>query len=127
MSVVDHPVWRDRMPTREALMLSALLDHPWLLSECREKVESLRFTHPDAAGLCFAMERAPADTIESPESLLDRLKGYKGAHRIATQVRAIVTPAAIWGGSPTSSRADVRTTFAQLASGFQVRVRGGVR
>lgn len=123
MNLAVHPASRDFMPMREALILSALLDHPWLAVECRQRVESLRFTHPDAAGLCCAIERAPAETIETPEALLTSLKGYPGAHRIVGQVRAIVTPAGRWGADAEASKDEVRAMFRQLAAGDPVQIR----
>jgi DNA primase len=63
------------VPAREALILMALVNHPWLLMGHAEEVAAIDFQHPDAdrlrrALLAFAIGEAPADGEEMRERLV---------------------------------------------------------
>ena len=52
---------RSALPPREALILFALLNHPWLLENHAEELAELEFLHPDADRLRRAILEAVAD------------------------------------------------------------------
>ena len=52
---------RSALPPREALILFALINHPWLLENHAEELAELEFHHPDADRLRRAILEAVAD------------------------------------------------------------------
>jgi DNA primase len=51
------------LPTREALILKALVNHPWLIEEHAEQIAAIEFTAPALIGLKDALLAALAEEI----------------------------------------------------------------
>ena len=51
LTAARHRGFRSAMPPREALILQAVLNHPWLLHDHLEEFAELEFRHPDAEQL----------------------------------------------------------------------------
>lgn len=104
------------MPRREALILQAALNHPWLLHDHLEELSRLEFRHAGAERLKGALidiaahaeaEDAAAVRVELEAQglgpLLERLSG------------AITTPA-VWGAGSDAAPDDVLVTWTQLVA-----------
>src|SRR6185312_2324823 len=90
-----HRGHRTSVPRREALILQAALNHPWLLHDHLEELSRLEFRHADA-------ERLKAE-LESRD--LGDVVGRIGA--------AITTPS-VWGARDDAAPDDVLVTWSQL-------------
>ncbi|MFN3744627.1 MAG: DNA primase [Hyphomicrobiaceae bacterium] len=78
------------LPAREALILKALINHPWLIEEHAEQIAALEFTAPALVGLKDAIlaalaEEIPLDTV----SLRNHLSAVGLSHVVALVERAI--------------------------------------
>jgi DNA primase len=85
---------RSALPPREALILLALTNHPWLLEHHAEEFSRVEFDHPDAdqlrrAVLDISAEHAPA----SPEELRKALEKRELGALLAHMERAVTHPA----------------------------------
>ena len=66
---------RSALPAREALILLALVNHPWLLESHSEDVSALEFQHPDADQLRRAILDAGADQgLSGPDDVRNVLE-----------------------------------------------------
>ena len=78
------------LPPREALLMGALLNHPWLLESCWEEIDKLKLTAPSLdrlrkALLDLAAEGIPLDPLRVRSHLTS--KGHEGA--VAALDRAV--------------------------------------
>ena len=78
------------LPVREALILKALVNHPWLIEEHAEQIATLEFTTPalvelKAAILAALAEEIPLDSV----GLHNHLSGTGLSHVVALVERAI--------------------------------------
>ena len=78
------------LPAREALILKALVNHPWLIEEHAEQIATLEFTAPalvelKAAILAALAEEIPLDSV----GLHNHLSGTGLSHVVALVERAI--------------------------------------
>jgi DNA primase len=80
----------DAIPAREALILKALVNHPWLIEEHAERIAAMEFTAPALIGLKDAIlaalaEEIPLDTV----SLRNHFSAVGLSHVVALVERAI--------------------------------------
>ncbi len=111
-----HRGHRTAVPKREALILQAALNYPWLLHDHLEELASLEFTHADAERLKGALidiaahSAAPdAETIKAElirRNLGDTMERVAGA----------ITTASVWGARPDAAPEDVLITWQQLVA-----------
>lgn len=109
-----HRGHRSVIPRREALILQAALNHPWLLHDHLEELASLEFRHPDAERLKGALIDvvAGADAMEA-DALRTELEG-RGLGAILARVAGAITTGSVWGAGPEAAADDVLVTWAQL-------------
>jgi DNA primase len=105
---------RAAMPIREALILTALLNHPWLMDGKEEEIAALELRHPQAEALKSALLDQHAHGIEPDEDTYTRALIVAGHDELVRHVRAIVTSQAVWGAMPGAAGDDVKVTFGQL-------------
>ena len=105
------------VPRREALILLAALNHPWLLHDHLEELASLEFRHADAERLKAALidiaahNSAHAAALD-PEALKAELAARDFAAVMDRIAGAITTPA-VWGSAPGGC---ARRCFGDLAA-----------
>jgi len=125
-----HRGHRAAIPRREALILQAALNHPWLLHDRLEELAETDFRHADIIKLKAALidvlalrfgQDAPADAGEPAarepdadrEALIAELTRRGFAGLLARIERTITTPS-VWGAQPQAAAADVLLTWRQL-------------
>lgn len=111
---------RSAISRREALILEALINHPWLLHDHLEEVAALELAHPEAnklrAGIIAAFandHHHSPDTEEQAEKMRADLEA-RGLGEILQRVERAITTAAVWGTKPGAAREDVLATWQQL-------------
>jgi DNA primase len=108
--------YRTALPAREALILLAVVNHPWLLESRAEELSELEFLHPDADRLRRALLDAGAGhAIAGPETLRQALAGGN-IENILLRVEAAVTHAADWPVRPDTAAEDVQQWWAQVVT-----------
>ncbi len=127
-----HRGHRAAIPRREALILQAALNHPWLLHDRLEELAETEFRHADAMRLKGALidvlahrfgqgleegdeparELGGAVEVDRTE-LFAELTRRGFAELLARIERAITTPS-VWGARPQAAADDVLLTWKQL-------------
>ena len=133
-----HRGHRAAIPRREALILQAALNHPWLLHDRLEELAEAEFRHADARKLKaalidvlahrFGQESGQESDQESHEESGQEPGKAADIHRadlvaeltrrgfgdfLVRNERAITTPS-VWGARPEAAAADVLLTWKQL-------------
>jgi len=117
-----HRGHRTAIPRREALILQAALNHPWLLHDRLEELSEAEFRHAETRKLKAALidvlahrsghEFGHERDIDRME-LIAELNRRGFADLIARIERTITTPS-VWGARPQAAEADVLLTWQQL-------------
>ena len=99
--------FRTALPPREALILVAVINHPWLLEHHAEEFAELEFLNPDADHLRRAMMDAATDarTRPMPRRCARRLGAR--ADRVLDRVEAAITHTSDWPARAGASADDV--------------------
>ncbi len=109
-----HRGYRTAVPRREALILQAALNHPWLLHDHLEELSQLEFRHADAERLKSALIDIAAHAAAlDAEALMAELKRRELA-ALAARVAAAITTPSVWGSGPDAAPDDVLVTWTQL-------------
>jgi DNA primase len=100
---------RSAMPAREALILVAVLHHPWLLESHAEQLAELEFRHPDAGRLRRAVLDAAAGHPQAPlePALLREAVTAAGFGPLLARVQAAITHPSDWPARPDAAPDDV--------------------
>ena len=111
-----HRGHRTAVPRREALILQAALNHPWLLHDHMEELASLEFRHGDAEKLKGALIdiAAHASALDA-EALKAELSG-RGHAGVMERVAAAITTPSVWGARAEAAPDDVLVTWQQLVA-----------
>ncbi len=111
-----HRGHRTAVPRREALILQAALNHPWLLHDHLEELASLEFRHADAERLKGALIdiAAHASALDA-QALRAELVGRNHAEAMERIALSITTPS-VWGARPEAAPDDVLVTWQQLVA-----------
>jgi DNA primase len=115
-----HRGYRTAIPRREALILTAAFNHPWLLHDHLEELASLEFRHAEAERLKAALIDIAAHNAAHAAALdaaalraeLERRDLVEAAERIA----AAITTHSVWGAQPEAAPDDVLVTWQQLVA-----------
>jgi DNA primase len=115
-----HRGHRTAVPRREALILQAALNHPWLLHDHLEELASLEFRHGDAdrlkgALIDIAAHNAGNAATLDPGTLKAELAGRNLA-AVMDRIAAAITTPAVWGAGPQAGADDVLVTWQQLVA-----------
>ncbi len=117
--MASSPVHRGNRSTvsrREALILQAALNHPWLLHDHLEEFASLEFRHPDAEKIKGALIDIAA---HAPALDADALKAELAARNLSEVMARIalsITTPSVWGARPEAAPDDVLVTWSQLVA-----------
>jgi len=107
---------RTSIPRREALILQAVLNHPWLLHDHLEELSHLEFRHAEAERLKSAIiDFFAHDGSPDPQALRDELARRGFAETMEKNARSITTPD-VWGARPDAAPSDVLVTWQQLVA-----------
>jgi DNA primase len=109
---------RTAVPRREALILQAVLNHPWLLHDRLEAFAHLEFRHAEAERLKGAIIDLVAEDngqagSPQPQALHDALAG-RGFGEVMEKIARAITTAGVWGAGPEAAPDDVLVTWQQL-------------
>ena len=120
--MTTSPLHRGRatVPRREALILQAALNHPWLLHDHLEELSHLEFRHPDAERLKSALIDIAAQNDShaaalDPAALKAELDNRHLSEALERVALSITTPA-VWGAGPDAAADDVLVTWQQLVA-----------
>jgi DNA primase len=102
------------IPRREALILQAVLNHPWLMHDHLEDLSGIEFRHGDAQKLKNAVidilaHDAAADCEQLREGVAQR-----GCETLLVRIERTITTESVWGARPDAAPDDVRMTWRQL-------------
>jgi DNA primase len=111
-----HRGYRAAIPRREALILQAAINHPWLLHEHLEELAAIEFRHAEAARVkgelidIFAHGDGP-----DAEAMMAEL-GRRGLAEVAARVTRAITTSSVWGTKAEAAPEDVLMTWKQLVA-----------
>ena len=121
-----HRGHRAAIPRREALILQATINHPWLLHDHLEDLAAAEFRHADTQKLKGALidvfahhfaddfsKEGGADAQAERAALATELTRRGFAELLKRIERTITTPS-VWGAGPQAAGADVLLTWKQL-------------
>jgi DNA primase len=111
-----HRGHRVAVPRREALILQAALNHPWLLQEHLEQFASLEFRHADAERLQTALVNIGAESAALDAHAVKLELERRGLSPLAIRITAAITTNSVWGAGSTAAPEDVLVTWEQLVS-----------
>jgi DNA primase len=126
-----HRGHRAAIPRREALILQAAMNHPWLLHEHLEELAAAEFRHADTQKLKgalidvfahhFAEDFAKNSTEPSGESVAEAERAAlnselarRGFAELLKRIERTITTPSVWGARPQAAAADVLLTWKQL-------------
>ncbi len=123
-----HRGHRAAIPRREALILQAALNHPWLLHDHLEELAAAEFRHADTQKLKGALidvfahrfaedfaaddEAARSEQVAALAAELAKL-GFTG---LLERIQRTITTPSVWGARPNAAAADVLLTWKQLVA-----------
>ncbi len=111
-----HRGHRTSIPRREALILQAALNHPWLLHDHLEELAQLEFRHADAQRLKGVLIDVYAhDEGIDPARMQSELEA-RGLADVLDRVNKAITTTSVWGLQPESAPEDVLLTWKQLVA-----------
>ncbi len=120
-----HRGHRAAIPRREALMLQAALNHPWLLHEHLEEIAAAEFRHADSQKLKSALIDVFAHSAENfghgsegegqrAELIVELTR--RGFANVLSRIERTITTPSVWGARPEAAAADVLLTWKQLVA-----------
>jgi DNA primase len=118
-----HRGHRAAIPRREALMLQAALNHPWLLHDHLEELAAAEFRHSDSQKLKGAVidvfahsaEDFGSDGARDRAELLAELN-RRGFDAVLARIERTITTPSVWGARPEAASEDVLLTWKQLVA-----------
>ncbi len=111
-----HRGHRTSVPRREALILQAALNHPWLLHDHLEELSQLEFRHADAERLKNALIDIAAHAAALDPDALRAELGRRDLTEVMERVAATITTASVWGARADAAPDDVLVTWQQLVA-----------
>ena len=123
-----HRGHRAAIPRREALILEAALNHPWLLHDHLEELAAAEFRHGDTQKLKgalidvfahhfaddFAKDTNPDGDGERAALAAELAK--QGFADLLERIHRTITTPSVWGARPEAAAADVLLTWKQLVA-----------
>jgi DNA primase len=116
--LASGPVHRGRtaVPAREALILQAALNYPWLLHDHLEEFASLEFRHGDAERLKSALVDIAAHAAAADAETVKAELEQRGLSEVMGRIAGAVTTQSVWGARPDAAPEDVLVTWQQLVA-----------
>jgi DNA primase len=111
-----HRGHRAAIPRREALILQAAINHPWLLHDHLEELAALELRHPEAAKVKAAiLDMFAHDAAPDAERIMAEL-ARRGLAEIAARIGKAITTRSVWGAREGAAPDDVLMTWKQLVA-----------
>ena len=107
--------FRSALPPREALMLVAVVNHPWLLDHHAEDFAELEFLNPDADRLRRAILDAGAGHAIEPEALRAAIAA-QGLGAVLARVAAAITHTSDWPAREGAGTEDVTSWWTHVVT-----------
>ena len=111
-----HRGARTMVPKREALILQAALNYPWLLHDHLEELASLEFRHADAERLKCALIDIAAHAAAADSTALKTELAARHLTEAMERIAASITTSSVWGARPDAAPEDVLVTWQQLVA-----------
>jgi DNA primase len=121
-----HRGHRAAIPRREALILQAAINHPWLLHDHLEELAAAEFRHADTQRLKGALidvfahhfaddfVKEPGNGVEAERAALAAELGRRGFAELLGRIERTITTPSVWGARPEAAQSDVLLTWKQL-------------
>jgi DNA primase len=106
---------RSALPAREALILLATVNHPWLLETHAEDLAELEFRHPDGDRLRRAILDASSGHVLTPAAMRDAIKTRELGTLLA-RVEGSITHMSDWPAQPGAADEDVSRWWTHVVS-----------
>jgi DNA primase len=107
---------RAAIPRREALILQALLNHPWLAHDHLEELAALEFRHADTQKLKATLLDVLTHHAEAEPDALRSLVEAAGHGPLVTRVERAITTPSVWAARRDAAPHDVLLTWKQLVA-----------
>jgi DNA primase len=104
------------IPRREALILQALANHPWLAHDHLEELAEIEFRHADTQRLRGALLDILAHDGEADAGRVEAELTARGHSDLLVRVRKAVTTSNVWGVQAEAAPEDVLMTWKQLVA-----------
>lgn len=111
-----HRGHRTAVPLREALILQAALNYPWLLHDHLEELASLEFRHADAERLKSALIDIAAHAAAADAEAIKAELAARNLTEVMERIAASITTSSVWGARPDAGPDDVLVTWQQLVA-----------
>jgi DNA primase len=109
-----HRGSRAAIPRREALILQAALNHPWLMNEHLEDLVSIEFRHAEAEKLKAALIDIFAHDGAAERETMAAQLARRGLAGLLGRIEKAITIRSVWGARSEAAPADVLLTWRQL-------------
>ncbi len=111
-----HRGHRTAVPLREALILQAALNYPWLLHDHLEELASLEFRYADAEKLKSALIDIAAHAAAPDAETIHAELAARDLTGVMARIEAAITTSSVWGARPDAAPEDVLVTWQQLVA-----------
>jgi DNA primase len=108
--------FRSALPPREALILVAVVNHPWILERHAEEFSELEFLNPDADQLRRAILDAATEAGAAEPDTLRATIVARGLSAVVTRVEASITHHSDWPARSGAAAEDVAQWWAQVVT-----------
>src|SRR6185312_9120927 len=106
-----HRGHRTSVPRREALILQAALNHPWLLHDHLEELSRLEFRHADAERLKAVLIDIAAHAATLDAAALKAELESRDLGDVVARLGAAITTVSVWGALENAAPDDVLVTW----------------
>jgi DNA primase len=111
-----HRGYRTAVPKREALILQAALNHPWLLHDHLEELSQLEFRNADSERLKGALIDIAARAEVLDSGTVRAELAAQGLGPVLERLSAAITTVSVWGAELDAAPEDVLVTWSQLVA-----------
>ena len=111
-----HRGHRAAIPLREALILQAVINHPWLLHDHLEELAGVEFRHAGAARVKSELIDIFAHGAASDGEAMIAELGRRGLTEVAARMSRAITAPSVWGAQSEAAPDDVLMTWKQLVA-----------
>ena len=111
-----HRGHRAAIPLREALILQAVINHPWLLHDHLEELAGVEFRHAGAARVKSELIDIFAHGAASDGEAMITELGRRGLTEVAARMSKAITTPSVWGAQSEAAPDDVLMTWKQLVA-----------
>jgi DNA primase len=108
--------FRSAMPPREALMLVAVVNHPWLLEHHAEQFAELEFLNPDADLLRRTVLEIVADRVAADAELVRSAMAERNLATVLARAEAAITHSSDWPARTGASPEDVAQWWSHVVT-----------